>query len=93
MYGAQEIQNERAEQLTKHFISVKDDVENNDGHQLLTGAMGILISNHLPPAGWSRSRWQKMIDKPYRDRLIIAGALIAAEIDRLDTLKELENSK
>lgn len=36
------------------------------------------------PMGWDSEIWMKMIRKPYKDRLIIAGALIAAEIDRLN---------
>lgn len=39
------------------------------------------------PHGWSNDIWLKMRDKPYKERLIIAGALIAAEIDRLQNLK------
>lgn len=37
------------------------------------------------PPGWDKNIWMKMIKKPYKDRLIIAGALIAAEIDRLNS--------
>lgn len=35
------------------------------------------------PHEWDKERWIKMLNKPYRERLIIAGALIAAEIDRI----------
>lgn len=35
------------------------------------------------PFGWDRGIWSKMINKTYKERLIISGALIAAEIDRL----------
>lgn len=35
------------------------------------------------PHGWNEDRWFKMMNKTYKERLIIAGALIAAEIDRL----------
>jgi hypothetical protein len=38
------------------------------------------------PMGWSKFIWNKMIRKSYKDRLIVAGALIAAEIDRLQNL-------
>lgn len=36
------------------------------------------------PHGWNKEIWLKMMNKPYKERLIIAGALIAAEIDRLN---------
>jgi hypothetical protein len=32
-----------------------------------------------------------MRDKPYRDRLVIAAALIAAEIDRLDNRDDVQD--
>jgi len=38
------------------------------------------------PMGWDKEIWLKMISKPYPERLVIAGALIAAEIDRLNNL-------
>lgn len=40
------------------------------------------------PYGWDKEIWLKMVNKPYKERLIIAGALIAAEIDRLQNLKQ-----
>jgi hypothetical protein len=36
------------------------------------------------PAGWDKDVWVKMVSKPYKERLIIAAALLAAEIDRLN---------
>ncbi len=36
------------------------------------------------PKKWDIGIWSKMVKKPYKERLIIAGALIAAEIDRLN---------
>lgn len=40
----------------------------------------------LYPENWSR-RWAKKYDKPRIKQLVIAGALIAAEIDRLRRLE------
>jgi len=37
----------------------------------------------LPPNGWDVDIYKKMRNKSYKERLIIAGALIAAELDRL----------
>lgn len=36
------------------------------------------------PFGWDKELFEKMINKDYRSRLIIAGALIAAELDRIN---------
>lgn len=36
------------------------------------------------PHNWDKDIWLKMMNKPYKERLIIAGALIAAEIDRIN---------
>lgn len=38
------------------------------------------------PGNWDINIWNKMMNKSYKERLIIAGALIAAEIDRLQRL-------
>lgn len=35
------------------------------------------------PNGWNSTVWKKMCNKPYSDRLVVSGALIAAELDRL----------
>ena len=42
------------------------------------------------PSDWDSRKgglWNKMMNKTYEQRLIIAGALIAAEIDRLQNIK------
>jgi len=49
------------------------------------------LSGIFTPHGWDEGIWLKMIAKPYKDRLVIAGALIAAEIDRLQAIEMLEN--
>jgi len=38
------------------------------------------------PQGWDESYFAKLLDKPYKERLVIAGALIAVEIDRLNAI-------
>ena len=40
-----------------------------------------------PPIEWDWKVWDYMINKSYKERLIIAGALIAAEIDRIQSNK------
>lgn len=45
------------------------------------------VLGQLCPKGWSEDVWQRMCNKSKKERLIIAGALIAAEIDRLQALE------
>ena len=85
---------EREEQFTKHNRSIDYVVKFNPKNQLTDAASKLCYPNiedihgieDGEPDGWDNDLWNKMINKPYRERLIIAGALIAAEIDRLDRL-------
>jgi hypothetical protein len=99
--GSIKILNERVEQVHKHGIGVKDDVLHNPNCELSMGARALLRLNPKEtdfPTSWSVARCRKMMNKPYKERLVIAGALIAAEIDRLIYLenqvkKEINDSK
>lgn len=84
MTGIELIAQERAEQLEKHDISVYYDVNYNFNEQLLVAAIRLL--EHVkssPPSNWDKGRWSKMWNKSHEQRLVIAGAFIAAELDRL----------
>lgn len=92
MSGVELIKKERDEQIRKHGYMICDDVENNNNCQLTQAAQGLLkgikdFSRTTPPNNWSSIVWIKMISKSYKERLIIAGALIAAEIDRLNRIE------
>ena len=97
--GIKLIVKERKEQINKHNFSIEHDAEfnelrGNDGlYPLSTAARAVLIGNDGEfPSSWNDlDLVQKMCDKSYKDRLIIAGALIAAELDRL--LYEEANKK
>lgn len=96
MTGIELITLERVEQLEKHGRTVEQDKKLNNEYQL-TDAASVLTLNvpegiqgayeqsqgDNPPIGWDSEPWIKLIKKPYKERLIIAGALIAAEIDRI----------
>jgi len=93
--GIELITEERQEQIEKHGRTIETDVIENTSEELSFGAallccpdpteMGFdPASGQGRPEKWDRDIWIKMISKPYKDRLIIAGALIAAEIDRLN---------
>ena len=91
--GIELIAAERQEQIEKHNFDIVWDAAENTKGELSVGA-GILSQKFIPvnltliPNGWDERLWRKMLNKPYKDRLIIAGALIAAEIDRLNYLEE-----
>ncbi len=84
--GIELIAQERQEQIEKHGRTVQDDIKYNHQQQLRVAAMRLLYSdasNAGYPTNWNPDIWKKMKSKDYEDRLIIAGALIAAELDRI----------
>ncbi len=99
--GIELIAIERQEQIEKHEMTVEVDVIDNPNFQLSSAAQ-ILCGDDdfflkldnpmedLCPDGWNLKNWEKMTKKPYMERLVISGALIAAEIDRLNFI---ENNK
>lgn len=90
--GAELILKERQEQIEKHGRTIEQDVKYNKECQLNVAAVRLLQDrNDYPaPLDWSNKIWQKMVSKNKLKRLIIAGALIAAEIDRLQWVTNTE---
>jgi len=90
--GAELIAKERKEQIEKHGRTTELDKKINSSGQLVYAAILLLSTGeHLDgrgkegyPVNWNEDVYLKMLDKPYKERLIIAGALLAAEIDRLN---------
>jgi hypothetical protein len=90
--GIELIATERREQIEKHKRTILHDIENNDGFQLVQAASILCTPNPThtaevqseAPFGWDEDIFERMINKDYKQRLIIAGALIAAEIDRIE---------
>lgn len=93
--GIELIAIERKEQIEKHGRTVEQDVKNNINGELSFAAallccpdppsMGCTaVNNYSCPAKWDIAIWTKIIKKPYKERLIIAGAFIAAELDRIN---------
>jgi hypothetical protein len=97
--GIELIAQERKEQVEKHGRTIDKDVYENGSYQLSIGASKMLAypaechNYQLPPNGWSVDIYKKMRDKPYKERLIIAGALIAAEIDRIQAVENPPHEK
>lgn len=97
MTGIELIAKERKEQQEKHGISVKNDAQFNslmvfNGLPALPVAVIGLLDDSFQrvPAHWDKKRLEHMRSKPYLQRLIIAGALIAAEIDRVQFMDDQE---
>lgn len=85
MTGIEKIAQERLEQKIKHGRSIRSDYELNPDFELSDMAAALLTENYCRiPLHWNKEIVNKMMDKSYEERLIIAGALIAAEIDRLN---------
>lgn len=92
--GIELIAEERREQIEKHGRTIENDVRTNGMCQLSDAAGHLSLNDWIcndvegmvkwyTPFGWDEELWRKMLLKPYKERLIIAGALIAAEIDRI----------
>lgn len=92
--GVELIMKERSEQIYKHGRKIEFDVNDNTQYQLAIAAGRLLFTPNdegddlmtmdiFIPEGWNKEIWSKMQGKSYKERLVIAGALIAAEIDRL----------
>lgn len=90
--GIEAIGRQRLKQITVKGYTPQWDIANNTGGQLALAAqvlslpdekLGMNGMNKIPPFGWNEDVWAYMLGKPYLERLAIAGALLAAEYDRI----------
>ena len=87
--GIELITDERQKQINKHGKDAKHDSLHNNFRQLNDAAIMLLDGYHSQdeensePFQWDPESWYELSTKDRKDRLIIAGALIAAEIDRI----------
>jgi hypothetical protein len=80
------IAKERRKHWRKHGKTITVDRDTNKNRQLRAAAISLVLDTNFiqePPKGWDPKWWKKMIRKPLKERLIIAGSLLAAEFDRL----------
>jgi len=92
------IAKERQEQIEKHGYDLEHDTDEHKHQELrIVAVRALTISDNPSKDGHYTTRnincaWADTEDyicsKPYKERLIIAGALIAAEIDRLNHINE-----
>lgn len=95
--GAQMIARERMEQIEKHKFGPSCDDDYTEG-ELVQAALFALQSDDdfsmtLYPKGWQDWFAIKIFSKSWVERLSIAGALLAAEIDRLKRLEKSDNGQ
>jgi hypothetical protein len=99
--GVERIYEERLDQLNKHGKTVEYDHRINCRRQLFEAAQLLLIESETlrdvardrVPTNWDPEIWTKMFNKPLKERLIIAGALLAAEYDRMEYNEKLTAKK
>lgn len=93
--GIDKIGKERKEQIEKHGYTPEKDSQYK-GRQLAEVAATLIHPTigtprkrlSLMPSDWNDEILLKMCKKEYEERLIIAGALIAAEIDRIQEIEK-----
>jgi hypothetical protein len=90
--GLQLVTDERNEMIAKHHNTIEADVRFNSVSEsncpytmpLVMGAVNLLDPYYKrTPAHWSPKIIEHMDEKPYKEKLITAAALLVAEIDRL----------
>jgi len=88
--GAELIAKEYGEMRNKHGHTVEWDVHYNAHGQLRRAAVALICDHGTGdisqlPESWSDPLCRHMMEKDYKDRLILAGAFCAAEIDRIQS--------
>lgn len=96
--GVELIAKERQKQIDKHGFTAEHHVAHPEWYeekQLPQAAVSMLLPDLMPndlisdvPANWDSVWFNNLLERPSKERLIIAGALIAAELDRLDQLEK-----
>lgn len=91
--GVQLITEEREKQISKHGFTGKHHFNHPEWYengQLITASNRLSIKNTvpIPPKNWNVVWFTKLCLKTHRERLIISGALICAELDRLNYIEQ-----
>ncbi len=85
--GTELIAIERQEQIEKHKWDKEHDKSHVDGELKFAALYALGEKSKLQPYAWDWFR-DKMEGKTEVEKLVIAGALIASEIDRLNSVSE-----
>jgi len=91
--GVELIAIERKKQIEKHGFTAEHHAKHPewyDENQLIDASrrLSYKIANDSVPTNWDSDWFSNLCKKPYTERLIIAGALLASEWDRLDYLQK-----
>jgi len=96
--GIELIATERLKQIDKHGFTGEHHAQHPewyDKNQLIQAAVTLLLPELMPhdlvsdiPENWDYSWFTNLMERPHEDRLVIAGALIATELDRINELKK-----
>lgn len=86
--GVQLITEEREKQISKHGFTGEHHFNHPEWYengQLIEAShkLSFIMSNSETPQNWDSEWFKDLCRRPYKERLIIAGALIGAEIDRI----------
>jgi len=91
--GVKLITEEREKQISKHGFTGAHHFNNPelyDKDQLIEASNTLSmkeIKSCIVPFNWNVEWFSNLCKRPYKERLIIAGALIASEIDRLNVIE------
>lgn len=81
--GAKLIKKERKEQIEIHGFSIEQD-QDYTKNELIKAALFAINPNQFEwPYDWDNEFRTSIMNKQLLDRLVVAGAFIAAEIDRM----------
>lgn len=92
--GAYSIAVERDKQIKKHGFTAEHHVNHPEwyeNNQLKKATVSILFPETIhaeTPENWDQEWFTNLMNRSNKERLIIAGALIAAEIDRITELEK-----
>ena len=100
MDGVYYIGVERSKQKNKHGFTGEHSADHPEWYadgQLVEAAQFLLqkgpSGKFYFPKNWDQEWFSKLCEKPFRKRLEIAGALLAAELDRFLVLEERAEAK
>lgn len=81
------IAQERWEQINKHGWDEKNDADYGNGELLQAALFAINPELFSWPNGWHKKFKNKILAKDKIERLRVAGAFVAAEIDRIKSVQ------
>ena len=81
--GFEAIAKERIEQVNKHHYQLDNDQKCVNGELMKAAMFCITLDGKLWPRSWSKERREHIKQKSTEQRYVIAGAFMAAEVDRL----------